>query len=63
MTSAIDFGQELGDLVGEFIAPKVVWQRNGAKIAGAKGTQYTLTRRDVGTAVSATISYPGSSSC
>jgi hypothetical protein len=59
VTSAMDFGAELGDLVGDFIAPKVVWQRNGTKIAGAKGTQYTLARRDVGTAVSATISYPG----
>ena len=45
--------------MGEFIAPKVVWQRNGVKIAGAKGTEYTLGRRDVGTSVNATISYPG----
>ena len=59
VTSAMDFGEELGDLVGEFIAPKVVWKRSGVKIAGAKGTEYTLGRRDVGKAVSATISYPG----
>jgi hypothetical protein len=59
VTSAMDFGEELGDLVGEFIAPKVVWKRSGVKIAGAKGTEYTLGRRDVGKSVSATISYPG----
>ena len=59
VTSATNLGAELGDLVGEFIAPKVVWKRSGVKIAGAKGTAYTVGRRDVGKAVSATISYPG----
>ena len=59
VVSAVDFGEELGDLIGEFVAPKIVWQRNGTKIAGAKGTDYTLKPRDAGTKVSATISYPG----
>jgi hypothetical protein len=59
VTSAMKLGEELGDLVGELIAPKVVWRRGSVKIAGAKGTEYTLGRRDVGKAVSATISYPG----
>ncbi|WP_028643728.1 hypothetical protein [Nocardioides sp. URHA0020] len=59
VTSAATFGEVLGDLVGDFIAPKVVWKRGGTVIATAKGTQYTLGRRDVGAKISATISYPG----
>lgn len=59
VASAVDFGEELGDLIDEFVAPKIVWQRNGTRIPGAKGTEYTLKPRDAGTKVSATISYPG----
>jgi hypothetical protein len=58
VTSPLDLGMDLGDLVGDFIGPKVVWMRNGAKIAGAKGAEYTLTGRDAGNKVSAKISFP-----
>ncbi|GAA1778755.1 hypothetical protein GCM10009795_026060 [Nocardioides hankookensis] len=49
---------ELADAFGDFLAPSVTWLRNGDRIRGAKGAAYTLTRRDVGSRISATIGYP-----